>query len=96
MAFLRPPTRMRPVRQQGRAFYTTALIITLLACFSYLRGFGHDVPLQDLAARSLEARDVEVCSVYFLSQTAPYLIVRLVSTRPHRKRQMRLRTSELS
>jgi hypothetical protein len=96
MAFLRPPIRMRPVRQQGRAFYTTALIITLLACFSYLRGFGHDVPTQDLAARSLEARDLEVCSVHCLSRTAPYLIARLVSTRPHRKGQMRLRTHELS
>ncbi len=87
---------MRPVRQQGRAFYTTALILTLLACFSYLRGFGHDVPIQDLAARSIEARDLEVCSAHLLSQTAPCLIARLVSTRPHRKRQMRLRPSELS
>ncbi|KAK5460971.1 hypothetical protein LTS15_003034 [Exophiala xenobiotica] len=64
---------MRPVRQQGRAFYTTALIITLLACFSYLRGFGHDVPTLDLAARSLEARDLECRLVHTVKDKCAFV-----------------------
>ena len=53
---------MRPVRQQGRAFYLTALIITLLACYSFFREYTHG-PYSDagnLAVRSLETRDLEV------------------------------------
>jgi len=64
---------MRPVRQQGRAFYTTALILTLLACFSYLRGFGHDVPIQDLAARSIEARDLECRLVHTVKDKCAFV-----------------------
>jgi hypothetical protein len=53
---------MRPVRQQGRAFYLTVLILTLLACYSFLRDYRHGnlVESQRLAVRSLEARDLEV------------------------------------
>ncbi|KAJ9602540.1 hypothetical protein H2200_013083 [Cladophialophora chaetospira] len=53
--------RMRPVRQQGRAFYLTALIITLLACYSFFRDYthGHASHAGSLAERSLEARDLE-------------------------------------
>ncbi|KAL6250796.1 hypothetical protein RBB50_003099 [Rhinocladiella similis] len=59
MALPNPTVRKRTVRQQGRPFYITALIITLLACYSYRRGFGNDVSPGSLAARSLEARDLE-------------------------------------
>ena len=54
--------RMRPVHQQGRAFYLTALIITLLACYSFFRdhSYGQSSHAERLAGRSLEARDLEV------------------------------------
>ncbi|KAK4937073.1 hypothetical protein LTR10_022196 [Elasticomyces elasticus] len=62
MAFLyRPIRRRRPLRQHGRTFYTTVLILTLLACYSYLKGLQHDGvhQRQKIVARSLEARDLE-------------------------------------
>lgn len=52
----------RPLRKQGRAFYTTALIVTLFACYSFLRGLAHGgTPYaRSLAARrSPDARDLE-------------------------------------
>ncbi|KIW12386.1 hypothetical protein PV08_09663 [Exophiala spinifera] len=59
MAIPNPPVRRRTVRQQGRPFYIAILILTLFACYSYLRGFGNDASTTSLAARSLEGRDLE-------------------------------------
>ncbi|EXJ75700.1 uncharacterized protein A1O5_00207 [Cladophialophora psammophila CBS 110553] len=55
------PKRLRPIRQRGRAFYLTALIITLFACYSFVRDFnhGHSPHGQRLDARSLASRDLE-------------------------------------
>lgn len=88
MALPNPTVRKRTVRQQGRPFYITALIITLLACYSYRRGFGNDVSPGSLAARSLEARDLEVCLLLPLA-TAPYLTADLVPACSQGDRQMR-------
>lgn len=70
-----PPAKMRPVRQQGRTFYLTALIVALFTCYSFLRDWSHadSQYSQRLALRSLEARDLEVCrqSSSPLPTTAP-------------------------
>ncbi|KIX95998.1 uncharacterized protein Z520_08253 [Fonsecaea multimorphosa CBS 102226] len=55
------PKRLRPVRSRGRTFYLTALVITLFACYSFLRdsSHGHSSHGQRLDARALESRDLE-------------------------------------
>ncbi|KIX07132.1 uncharacterized protein Z518_05109 [Rhinocladiella mackenziei CBS 650.93] len=80
MAPARRSTQMRPLRHQGRTFYTTALIITLFACYSFLRGLGHGDfrHTRSIAARSLDARDLECRLVHnapdkcsFIKQNCP-------------------------
>ncbi|OQV10172.1 hypothetical protein CLAIMM_14207 [Cladophialophora immunda] len=75
----RPP-RLRPVRQRGRAFYLTALVITLFACYSFMRDLNHGDSShgQRLDARSLAARDLECRLVHkakdkctFVKQNCP-------------------------
>ncbi|KAL2392083.1 hypothetical protein ABEF93_001402 [Exophiala dermatitidis] len=55
----RPPRR--PLLRHGRTFYVTALIVTLFAGYSLLRGVSRASLQYDaqIAARSLEARDLE-------------------------------------
>ena len=55
---LRPPPRTR--RQQGRAFYTTALIVSLFACYSLIRSFAGHEPPSRISRRSLHIQD-EAC-----------------------------------
>ncbi|OCT46577.1 Sodium/calcium exchanger family protein [Cladophialophora carrionii] len=66
---------MRPVRQQGRAFYLTAFIITLLACYSFVRdsSHSHGHSAQRLAARSLEARDLECRLVHHAEDKCAFI-----------------------
>ena len=54
---LRPRPRTR--RQQGRAFYTTALIVSLFACYSLIRSFARDDPPARIARRSFHIQDEE-------------------------------------
>jgi sodium/potassium/calcium exchanger 6 len=62
----------RPLRRHGFTLYTTALIITLFACYSYLRGLGPDGAgrIQAVAGRSLDARDLEVRMDYDCPNTS--------------------------
>ncbi|KIW84371.1 hypothetical protein Z517_03621 [Fonsecaea pedrosoi CBS 271.37] len=55
------PRRLRPVRQQGRAFYLTALVITLFTCYSFIRdrNYGHFSQAKKFDTRALAPRDLE-------------------------------------
>ncbi|EXJ96321.1 hypothetical protein A1O1_01447 [Capronia coronata CBS 617.96] len=72
---MRSPTRRRPRRNHGRTFYTTALIITLFTCYSLLRNLGngssHRAP--SVAARSLDARDLECRLVHHASDKCAFV-----------------------
>ncbi|OAP62338.1 hypothetical protein AYL99_04541 [Fonsecaea erecta] len=69
------PRKKLPVRRRGRAFYLTALAITLFACYSFLRDFhyGHSSYGDKLDVRALTSRDLECRLVHNAKDKCTYV-----------------------
>ncbi|RMZ91068.1 hypothetical protein DV736_g1700, partial [Chaetothyriales sp. CBS 134916] len=66
-------SRRRLVTRHGRAFYQAAFVIALLACYSIIRSFAHDVSQPKLLTRSLEVQDEECRQVHKVQDQCAYI-----------------------
>ncbi|EXJ79124.1 hypothetical protein A1O3_08625 [Capronia epimyces CBS 606.96] len=75
MAPVHPPSLRRPRQHHGRTFYATALIVTLFACYSLLRGLGPETAhhAESIAARSLKPHDLECRLVHRSSDKCAFV-----------------------